>query len=436
MGYLSTARKEALYPLLLLTTVLFIPVFLSLNVSLVQAQSEPTCYETYSKALTQCDMAHTRCSFGNCADIYDDEERKACFAICRAAVRGCRDIEKSAFAACRSQFGEGEDEDVPDDTSKEKDSPDSQSNEDANNQTEQPIGVSSQDFLEHVRDQGVSSKDFRVLSKAQNELQQAQAELDNIKESHDPRWETKKDFADTYNDQLDKAATELAGNLQADKEDAEQSFRILRGGLERSADLGSSYLDTASFKEYLDKGDFGAYTKLSLVGDVASGITAFNDLIADGVSVEDATTKATVDTVGSSLLYLYPPLKVADMAATLPDKIMNIIGVPEDSSFRKNTTGYLASNSPGGFVKLTTDTMIKTQNWTNAGGALSIAVKDVRNAEGFVETMNETVNFVGTAIGAVPVSAALAIRDTVSGAFSAGGAAVNWVSSWFTYPNE
>lgn len=278
---------------------------------------------------------------------------------------------------------------------------------------------------------GVSSKDFRELVRVNAEFQQAQADLEKIKANKDQHWEDKKDFARQYKTQLEATSIQITEKFQADRKNVEETLTILRTDLEQIRDLATVYGDIKDFREYLNGGKFDSYGGIAIVADVGNGITTYIDLIADGVSVEDATTKTTIDTLAPSMFYLFPPLKGADLAAKLPDDILGALGVPEDH-WSREATGFLAKNSPSGFVELTTDTMIKTQNWTNMGGALQMAWEDMKTAEGFGEKLNATIDLIGTAVGAVPVAVALGVRDAV---FSGSQAAVDYISSWFTYPN-
>jgi len=81
--------------------------------------------------------------------------------------------------------------------------------------------------------------------------------------------------------------------------------------------------------------------------------------------------------------------------------------------------------------------MIKTDNWTNVGGALQVAWDDVQAAEGIGEKAKATLDLVGTAVGAIPVAIVMSIRDENFSRFfevENAGNLISNISSWFTYP--
>lgn len=285
---------------------------------------------------------------------------------------------------------------------------------------------------------GVSSKDFRELVRANAEYQQAKAELEEIKKANDPRYEAKKDFPDKYNSELDKAAGRIAQEQKQDKEEIKDNLKVARTGLERIRDAASAYGDIKDIRDALG-GDSGPYGGVSLASDLIGGATDFIDLIGDDVSVGDAAVKVGIDTVVPNALYTIPILKAADTVLNVPDKIANALGVGEDNWYRKNSTGFLKDHSISSFVKLTTSAMIETGSWTNLGGALVMAWDDIKSAEGFGEKAQATLDLVGTAVGAIPVAAAMQIRDEISTLFDVmkfGASSVgNYVSSWFTLSN-
>ena len=268
---------------------------------------------------------------------------------------------------------------------------------------------------------GVSSRDFRALVRANAEYQKAQADLDKLKADQN--------FSDTYNTELDKVS-------QQTEKPPENYVQAVREKLEWGKDALEAYQAIDELQDYLDNRKFESYGRVSLITDVGNGLITFTDLVADGVSVENASTKAIIDTAAPSLFYLVPPLKAADMIATLPDDFLATFGIPKDNLIRVGT-GFLADNSPSAFVEITTDAMIKTGNWTNVGGALQVAWDDVQAAEGIGEKAKATLDLVGTAVGAIPVAIVMSIRDEISAVFfevENAGNLISNISSWFTYP--
>ena len=268
---------------------------------------------------------------------------------------------------------------------------------------------------------GVSSRDFRALARANAEYQKAQADLEKLKADQI--------FSDKYNTQLENV-------FKPTEKPPENYLQAVRENLEWGKEALEVYQAANELQDYLDNAKFESYGRVSLITDVGNGIITFTDLVADGVSVENASTKAIIDTAAPSVFYLFPPLKAADMIATLPDDFLAIFGIPEDNLVRVGT-GFLADNSPSAFVEITTDAMIKTGNWTNVGGALQVAWDDVKAAEGLGEKAKATLDLVGTAVGAIPVAIVMNVRDNISAVFSGvkdAGNIISNISSWFTYP--
>lgn len=266
---------------------------------------------------------------------------------------------------------------------------------------------------------GVSSKNFKELARMQNELRQAQAELEKVKQSRDPRWEAKKDFAQQFQNKLQKYPEEQQDTLQ-----------IMRDRLEEVKSDAELYQKIKDFRDWfkgtdLDTDSGGMGSAIAVGND----LNDFLDLIADGVSADDAVAKVLID---STAVDLNPFVKTADMVATLPDEIMGSLGIPEDHWSRKPTI-YLSENSPSSFVGMTTDAMIKTHNFTNVGGALQVAWDDLAKAEGFGEKAQSTIDLVGTAVGALPVAVTMGVRDSISSVFDAVKFGGNAITEIFTY---
>ena len=247
---------------------------------------------------------------------------------------------------------------------------------------------------------GLSSKDFKALARANAEYQKAQADLEQIKQSDDPRWEAKKDVTPT--------------NLKTDSDTFQQDLQKAKVVLERIRDGGSAYQDIKELYGLATKGTTGNYGPVSAITDVASGLTKFTEEVGKGVSVDNAFTKAALDVGAPSALIAYPPAFVADKVATIPDRVMNALGYPEKQGPRI-VTGFLKDNSPSGFVELTTNSMIKTGNLTNVGGAVLVAVQDIQSADGIGGKLVATGQFVYTVVGAVPVAVVIGLRDFLFG---------------------
>lgn len=264
---------------------------------------------------------------------------------------------------------------------------------------------------------GVSSRDFQALVRANAEYQKAQADLEKIKADSDPRWVAKKDFVPTNTDSLDKTLEKVQGNL------------------ERIKDATSASQDVKEVYDFYKIGKFGEYTGLSFTADVANGVITFTDLVDRGVPVAHASTKAFIDTTAPTAFNLFPPLAALDKITTIPDRAMNAIGFNKKDPWRKYTTGLLKKyGSPSSFVETTTEAMVTTQNWLNFVGIYQEMINDVREAEGFGGKSLAVVEFTYTAIGSVPVAVAMSVKDKVETIISGGKSFVNFVSSWFTYP--
>lgn len=273
---------------------------------------------------------------------------------------------------------------------------------------------------------GVSSKDFQALARANAQYQKAQADLEAIKKANDPRYEAKKDFPAEYN-----AAFKGQEKLKSDLE-------ILRADLETVHELFSKTNDLIEIEETIEsikKGEIGEYGKMDLFTDAVNSFNAYHDLRAKGVSAKDATTKATLDNFGTSALTLIPVIKAIDLFATTPDFILETFGVGEDNWSRKYVTGgVIGKFAPSGVVEQTTDLMIE-DDWADIGNALAYGWGKVQSAEGIVDTTYEAGKLLAGTIGAVPVAIAQGISDVVGGSIAVGEGIVDFVSSWFTYPN-
>ncbi len=243
---------------------------------------------------------------------------------------------------------------------------------------------------------GVSSRNFLDLVKYHRQLQVAQANLDQIKTNNDPRWNDKKDYAANNQD------------VPPDK------LLIARQGAEWVKDAASLYQDVKDFADYYKKGDLGEYTGTSLAIDVGNGLIDYMDMINDGVPPDLAATKAFIDTAAPNGFKAFPPLYAADKIATMPDAALGLLGISEQNGVRQ-VTGYLANNSPSEFIKLSTNAMVTTQNWTNLGAIVMSAVDDFNQADGPGEKLSAGVDLVGTAVGAVPVAAALGVKEFLFG---------------------
>lgn len=290
-----------------------------------------------------------------------------------------------------------------------------------------PTGVVEKNKLTEQTEDGVSSKDLRALLRAMNEFQYAQAELEKVKAANNPAWIAKKDFANMYKEALEDVPSET-----------ELRLKSLRKKLEYIKDAAGAYQDIDDFSNYLQGKGFEASSRAGKVAEVGEGIITFLDLMNEGASFENAATKAAIDTIAPNMFYIFPPLKAADLVATLPDDIMGAIGIPKDH-WSRTTTGYLAKNSPTAFVETTTSAMVKTDTWTNVGGAFQVAWDDLKSAEGLGGKAEATLGLVGTTVGAIPVAIAMRTRDQVVTAvevFKLGAkGAGSFVSSLFTWPN-
>ncbi|MEK7592546.1 MAG: hypothetical protein AAB508_04085 [Patescibacteria group bacterium] len=262
---------------------------------------------------------------------------------------------------------------------------------------------------------GVSSRDFKFLAQMHNQLQYAQAQLDQVKASGDPRLQAKQDSSSTRDD------------------DGESLLDKIKEKLDHTKDAASVALDAKELYDFLTQGKFGSYSGVSFTADVGNGIITFTELVGKGVSIKNATTKATIDAAAPSLFIIFPPLKVADMITTMPDTFMSALGVSKNDPLRQVTNFMKESSAPSSFVQQTTTAMVTTQNWSNMDTILQSTLDDFQSAEGFGEKLVEGFNIIGVAIGAIPVAIALQINDAVSVNISIGESVVNLVSSLFTF---
>lgn len=270
---------------------------------------------------------------------------------------------------------------------------------------------------------GLSSNNFKELAQANAEYQIAQAYLENVKRSNDPKWEAKKDFAGDYN----AAVKAVSGD---------ENLRALRTTLEEMHEIVSKGKDWQEFGETLNsvkKGEFGSYGKLDLFTDTVKSFNDYQDLRAKGISAKDATTKATLDNYGSSVLTLIPVLKAIDVVTTTPDSILNTLGVDEKNWSRKYVTdGFIGKFAPSGVVKQTTDLMIE-DNWSDIGNALKFGWNKMVNADGIGAKTWESGKLLAGTIGAVPVAIARGVSDLAGGGISIGEKAAGFVSYLFTW---
>lgn len=366
-------------------------------------QTQPDCYSSYTRESTTCqdgaNACYVVCQSGPSGDYW------SCMESCTARNTACGKEARAELDDCENG--------VEPATMQPSSEPPAVTTE---RQPEKPQGV-------------VSSKDLRNILRAINEEQHAQAELEKVKKAQDPRYEAKKDFASEYKAALEE---EFIPIKQEDK------LKILRGDLEQIKKYAETYSNVKDFTEYLREGKFGPSSRVGTASTVGDGVITYLELLEKGVSQEDAISKSVIDTVAIGSFNALPPLKAAELVATLPDDIMGGLGVSKNHWSRKPTV-YLKDNSPSAFVELTTDTMIQTKNWTNVGGALEVAWEDFKSAEGVGGKAKATLDLAGTAVGAVPVAIAMRTRDQIAGVleavkFGASGAG-QVISGWFTWPD-
>ena len=357
-------------------------------------KSQEECYRAYQDTEYQCVQTRTSCMW-DCPDL---DNQKKCSEECETEDRTCSEVASDDLKACLDANSNSSADAVSKPQSPQ----------------ESPTGV-------------VSSKNLKSLLRAMNEFQAAQAELEKVKAANDPAWEAKNNFANSYQAALKDVPSET-----------ELQLKVMRADLEYIKDAAGVPGDIEDLGNYLQGKGLGPSSRAGKVAEVGEGVIEFIDLMNEGESFENAATKATIDTVAPSLFYIFPPLKAADLVATLPDDIMGAVGVPKDH-WSRTTTGFLADNSPSAFVELTTTVMVETDTWTNVGGAFQVAWQDLKEAEGVGEKAKATLDLVGTAVGAVPVAIALRTRDQVLAAvelFKMGASgAGQLVSGWFTSPD-
>ncbi len=273
---------------------------------------------------------------------------------------------------------------------------------------------------------GVSSSDFKALARANAEYQKAQADLEEIKASKDPRYESKKDFSAEYNSAF-KGDEKLKKDLEVIQADLETIHELVS--------KGKDFSEIEETVESIKNGKIGSYGKLDLFTDAVKSFNDYQDLRPSGVSVKDATTKSTLDNFGTSALTIIPVLKAIDLVATTPDFILGIFGVDKKNWSRKYVTdGFIGKFAPSGVVKQTTDLMIEDE-WSDIGNALVYGWGKVQSAQGVWNTAQEAGKLLAGTVGAVPVVIAQGISDLVGGGISVGEKVADFVSSWFTYPN-
>jgi len=351
---------------------------------------KPYCWNTHMvDQMAVCSKTHTQC-VNKCTPLGNSGGQVPCLNQCSKTLDLCFKQSSADYHACIE----------------------AEKNQPAPDPIITSIDIQNDD---HADKQlvGLSSKDFKALARANAEYQKAQADLEKIKESNDPRWEDKKDFSSKVADDTGETLPDT----------------ILEN-LERIKDGVSVALDIGELYGLYTSGELGPYSGVSLVADVGNGVIIFTELVGNGVSVENAATKSFIDTVAPNL---FAPVKVADIIATMPDKIMNAIGIAENDPWRRPTIFLKESAAPSTFIENTTDAMITTQNFSNMGGIVQMAVTDFQSAEGFGEKIQEGINLIGTVVGAIPVAVVLLINDAVSANISIGETVVNFVSNTFTY---
>lgn len=347
------------------------------------------CWNKQVDGHAVCGKASTQCLI-KCSSV-DSNGRDAC-------MRQCSDISDACRKPVLAEY------DVCIETGKK-----------ANKQKGQNIP----DISTEKSSVGISSNDFKTLAQANAQYQKAQADLEKIKESNDSNFEAKKDFSIEYN-----AAFKGDENLKKDLE-------VLRADIETVHELVSKYKDFSEIEETAEsirKGKIGNYGKLNLFTDTVKSLTEYQDLRAQGVSAKDARTKATLDNYGSSVLTIIPVLGAIDLVATTPDFILGIFGIDKNNWLRKYVTeGVMGKLAPSGVVKQTTNLMIE-DDWSDIGNALKFGWNKMVSAESVGDKVWESGKLLAGTIGAVPVAIARGISDVVGGG-------VDFISSWFTYPN-
>lgn len=260
------------------------------------------------------------------------------------------------------------------------------------------------------------------------EFDKAKSDLEKIKQSGDSRWEDKKNFADERNAKINKALADVSPD-EADR--LKEINQIVRTVGESGRDLLTTVQDVKDYyTEYRKTGKFSEYGGMSVFADTAGGMTDFLDMIDKNTSAEVAITKSVLDNYGVSLLNSIPALKVWDIAASSPDKVLKSFGVSEKNWSRKATIA-VGEVSPSGVIKKTTKLM-QENNWSNIGDALSRQLGKVQSAKGAKEIAVESYKLVAGTIGAVPVSAVRLLSDTVGGTIFVGQKSVDFVYNWFT----
>ncbi len=276
---------------------------------------------------------------------------------------------------------------------------------------------------------GVSSLNIRELARANAELQRAEADLEAIKQSNDPRWQVKKEFQTNYKSALD----EYADKVSADQQKELLALRLKIEDVHELFAKGKDFYELPETLAKIEEGGLGDYTKLDFSTDAVKGFNEYHDQRAKGVTAADASAKALLDNFGTSALTINPLLKTIDVIATTPDMILKDFGIDEDNWSRKYVTnGAIGKFAPSGVVTQTTSIMVDN-NWSDMGNTLAYAWGKVKNADGIGDAVIQFGMFEDVVIGTVPVAIARGFSELAGATIFVGSKAIDFVSSWFTY---
>ncbi len=378
------------------------------------------CWYTHmTRQMSDCSYAHNDCSWA-CVSIQDSEDAISCFDSCSAIADSCRSQASADYGACidaesakdYTDTAAGtliEDEEPVDDVSADEEPIDIEDDQSQDQETK--------DDLEPEEEQEDKPVEDPIEPEAED------TEVDQQKDDIDSDEEPETDF-DASDAKEEPAGTPEESESKPALQDEREVVEWMKGALE-------IYTNAKDLETFFEKGKFDAYSRASLAMDLGNGFITLMDELNKGTSFEDALAKATIDTAASAAFMLLPPLKAAEILATMPDAILKTLGFDDNSSVRA-ATKYVAEHSPSAFVKATTSAMIKTGSWDNVAGALSIAANDVRDAQGFGATVRETGNLIGTAVGAVPVAGAMVVRDGVDYVVTGVKVIFGGIAGWFT----
>ncbi|MBT3230391.1 hypothetical protein HN358_01215 [Candidatus Uhrbacteria bacterium] len=426
---------------------IFVLVVISSFGSLKQAIGSADCWNIHMvDQYALCSQADLQCSY-DCMDLgVQGDELYACWDACEVSRAACTAQAIADHSACVYGPSEPEPEAVEIIEYAEPEievyelieEPVATEPEELEEEVivQEPILEPALEILETPEQPELFESEDDLIDAIQSneEYQEAQAELAGTNQ-YDVELITGDVFGEDVVDALDQVKQDL--NLTPEQEKtADDYLQMSRSGLETIQDMASRYKDISEFNdtiELIKKGEHGKYNKLGLLTDTVKTLVDYADMRDKGVSVENATAKATMDNFGTSLVTLIPVLKAIDVVATTPDAVMGYLGIDKDNFIRKYiTAGFIKKFAPSDVIKETTNLMIQ-DDWSDIGNALTHGWNQVVDAEGFVDTTFESGKLLAGSLGAAAVASVSVVRDVGTGVVYIADAVVGFVGNIFSF---